>query len=172
MKKASAAKRIAYLGMLTALAMIMSYVESLVPIGLGIPGIKIGLANLVVLTGLYYLKPQEVFLVSVTRILLIGLLFGNGVSIIYSLAGGIVSFFVMLLLKKTGAFSVAGASVAGAVSHNTAQLMCAALIVRTAGIIWYAPMLLAAGVAAGLLIGLLSVRILPVLRRIVGQGEG
>ena len=107
MKKASAAKRIAYLGMLTALAMIMSYVESLIPIGLGIPGIKIGLANLVVLTGLYYLKPQEVILVSVTRILLIGLLFGNGVSVIYSLAGGVVSFFVMLFIKKTGTISIA-----------------------------------------------------------------
>lgn len=171
MKKASAAKRIAYLGMLTALAMIMSYVESLIPIGLGIPGIKIGLANLVVLTGLYYLKPQEVILVSVTRILLIGFLFGNGVSVIYSLAGGIVSFFVMLLIKKTGAFSVIGASVAGAVSHNIAQLVCAALIVRTAGLVWYAPALLAAGVAAGVLIGILSSKILPVIRKIIADKE-
>ena len=92
--------KIAYCGMLTALAMIFSYVESLIPINFGVPGIKLGLANLVVLTGLYYLRPGEVLAVSVCRILLVGFMFGSGISILYSLAGGLLSFAVMLLLIR------------------------------------------------------------------------
>ena len=106
--KENLSKKIAYCGMLTALAMIFSYVESLIPLSIGIPGIKLGLANLVVLSALYFMRPHEVLAVSAARILLTGFLFGNGISIIYSLAGGMLSFLVMFFLKKKGSFSMTG----------------------------------------------------------------
>ena len=111
-------KKLANMAMLVALAMIFSYVESLIPINFGIPGMKLGVANLVTVTGLYFLELPEVFLVVVMRILLTVFLFGNGISIVYSLAGGILSFLVMALMKRLKGFSVAGVSIAGGVSHN------------------------------------------------------
>jgi heptaprenyl diphosphate synthase len=153
------AKKVAFCGMLTALAMIFSYVEALIPVNFGIPGVKLGLANLVVLAGLWILRPHEVLMVSVSRIILISLLFGNGVSLLYSLAGGILSFFVMLGLKKAG-FSGIGVSAAGGAAHNIGQLATAALIVQTAGIFWYLPVLLLSGVLTGVLIGILTGRVL------------
>ena len=101
-------KKLANMAMLVALAMIFSYVESLIPINFGIPGMKLGVANLVTVTGMYFLEFPEVFLVVVMRILLTGFLFGNGMSIVYSLAGGILSFLVMALMKRLKGFSVAG----------------------------------------------------------------
>ena len=111
--------------------MIFSYVEVLIPFNFGIPGIKLGIANLVIVVGLCFLKPHEVFLVSVLRILLVGILFGNGMSLIYSIAGGMFSLAVMLILKKSGGFSILGISVAGGVAHNIAQLAAAMLVVST-----------------------------------------
>ena len=106
-------KKIANMAMLVAVAMIFSYVESLIPINFGVPGMKLGIANLVTVTGIYFLTLPEVLLVVVMRVLLIGFMFGNGMSIIYSLAGGILSVLVMTLLKKAKGFSEVGVSVAG-----------------------------------------------------------
>ena len=124
-------KKLANMAMLVALAMIFSYVESLMPINFGIPGMKLGVANLVTVTGMYFLEFPEVFLVVVMRILLIGFLFGNGMSIVYSLAGGILSFLVMALMKRLKGFSVAGVSIAGGVSHNIGQIIVASVVVET-----------------------------------------
>lgn len=154
------AKKVAYCGMLVALAMIFSYVEALIPISFGVPGIKLGLANLVVLSGLYRMKPAEILSVSVARILLIGFLFGNGMSIIYSLAGGLLSFLVMLLLKKTGGFSAIGVSIAGGVSHNIGQILVAAAVLKSSGVFYYLPVLMIAGILTGALMGILTQRVL------------
>ena len=105
--------RVAYFGVFTALALIFSYVETLIPINFGIPGVKLGLANLVIVIALYKMKLTEVYLLSVVRVLLSGFIFGNYFSIIYSLAGGLLSLTVMALLKKSKGFSVMGISVAG-----------------------------------------------------------
>ena len=161
--KGNPAKKIAFCGMLTALAMIFSYVEALVPISIGIPGIKLGLANLVVLTALYYMRPHEVLLVSAARILLMGVLFGNGMSVIYSLAGGLLSFLVMLILIKAGGFSMIGVSIAGAVSHNTGQILAAAFVLQSFSVFYYLPVLIIAGIITGFLIGILSKRISDIL---------
>ena len=158
------AKKIAFGGLLTALAMIFSYVESLIPLTPGIPGIKLGLANLVVLTGLYRLRAGEVLLISVTRILLTGFLFGSGASILYSLAGGLVSFLCMELALRSGLFSPVGVSVFGGVSHNIGQLLIACWIVKTAGLLGYLPVLLFAGTLAGAAMGVLAVRILQIFK--------
>ncbi len=162
-KDATPAHTAAYCGILTALAMIFSYVEALIPVHFGIPGIKLGLANLVVLSGLYYLRPGMVLMISAARIVLTGLLFGNGVSILYSLAGGMLSYAVMMITLLAGGFSPAGVSVAGGVSHNIGQLLVAAIVLQTPVLIRYLPVLLAAGTVAGLLMGMLTMRVMRAL---------
>ena len=149
-------RKIAYLGVFLALALILSYVESLIPFYFGIPGVKLGLTNLIVVVMLYCTGTKEAFGVSVARILLAGFLFGNLFSILYSLAGGVLSFIVMCLLKKTGRFHVISVSVTGGSSHNLRQLIAAAFVVETYDIFYYMPFLLIAGVATGFVIGMLA----------------
>ena len=148
--------RVAYFGVFTALALIFSYIETLIPINLGIPGVKLGLANLIIVIALYKIRLPEVYLLSVVRVLLSGLIFGNYFSIIYSLAGGLLSLTVMVLLKQMGSFSVMGISVAGGVCHNIGQMIVALLVVETFSVAYYFPVLLIAGLLTGFLIGILA----------------
>lgn len=152
-------RKTAYLGLFAALAIIFGYVETLIPVFVGIPGMKLGLANLSVLFILDRYSWKEAAFVSVVRIIVIGFLFGNLFSIIYSLAGGALSLAVMTLLKKKTDFSLYGISVAGGISHNIGQLIIAMLIVENTTLIYYAPVLLISGVATGLLIGLLTTEV-------------
>lgn len=149
-------KKTAYLGLFAAIAIIFGYVESLIPFFAGIPGMKLGLANLAVLFILEKYSWKEAALVSTVRILVIGFLFGNMFSILYSLAGAALSLTVMTLMKKFSGFSILGISVAGGVSHNIGQLIVASLIVENTSLLYYAPALLISGVVTGLLIGLLA----------------
>ena len=146
--------RVAVFGVFTALALIFSYVELLIPINFGIPGAKLGLANLVIIIVLYKTDWKEALLLSVVRIVLAGFLFGNLFGILYSLAGGILSLAVMALLKWSGAFSIIGVSMAGGVSHNVGQLIMAMLVVETYAVGYYLPVLLIAGLITGTLIGI------------------
>lgn len=146
--------RVAVFGVFTALALIFSYVELLIPINFGIPGAKLGLANLVIIIVLYKTDWKEALLLSVVRIVLAGFLFGNLFGILYSLAGGILSLAVMVLLKRSGAFSIIGVSMAGGVSHNVGQLIMAMLVVETYAVGYYLPVLLIAGLITGTLIGI------------------
>lgn len=148
--------KVAYFGVFTALALIFSYVETLIPIQFGIPGVKLGLANLIIVIALYRMKLSEAYLLSIVRVLLAGFIFGNYFSIIYSLAGGILSLTVMALLRKKGGFSVIGVSIAGGVFHNIGQLIVASVIVETFSMMYYVPVLLIAGLVTGLLIGIAS----------------
>lgn len=158
--------RVAYFGVLTALALIFSYVETLIPINFGIPGVKLGLANLIIVVALYKLPLRKVYLLSVVRILLSGFLFGNYFSILYSLAGGLLSLTVMAVLKRQNGFSVMGISVAGGVFHNAGQLIVAMLVVETFSVAYYFPVLMIAGLVTGLLIGILSNEMLRRLKNI------
>ena len=150
--------RVAYFGVFTALALIFSYIETLVPISFGIPGVKLGLANLIIVIALYKIPLREVYVLSIVRVLLSGVLFGN-----YSLAGGLLSLTVMALLKKAGGFSVIGISIAGGVCHNIGQLVVAMIVVETFAMSYYMPVLLVAGLITGFLIGVVADQ---VLRRI------
>lgn len=152
--------RIAACGVLTALALIFSYIEFLVPLPIAIPGIKLGLANIVCLVCLYALGERYAFLINVTRIALAALLFGSVFSALYALAGGIVSFAVMALLKRTKTFSVCGVSMTGGVFHNLAQLAVAGFLVESAQVFYYFPVLLLSGMATGIGIGILATLIL------------
>jgi heptaprenyl diphosphate synthase len=148
--------RVAYFGIFTALALIFSYVETLIPISFGIPGVKLGLANLIIVIVLYKTALKDACMLSVVRVLLAGFLFGNYYSIVYSLAGALLSLFMMAALKKAGGFSVIGVSIAGGVSHNIGQLIVAMLVVETFQVAYYVPVLLTAGLITGCVIGILA----------------
>ena len=150
------AKKAAYMGMLTALAFVFSYIEFLVPINLGVPGIKLGLANLVVIVALYLMNVRAACTLSFVRILLTGLTFGNPASMIYSLAGGMLSLAIMIMAKKSDFFSVTGVSVLGGVFHNVGQIIVAILVVETKSLLFYLPVLILSGTVAGVLIGILA----------------
>lgn len=152
-------KKIAYCAMLTTLSMIFSYIEALIPFSFGIPGIKLGLANLVVLVGLYFMPVGWVFTVLVLRVTLVSFLFGNLSMMIYSMAGGVLSFLVMLAVKKRKGFSIIGVSIAGGVSHNIGQLAVAVLVVESMAPIYYMPFLMIAGAVAGAVIGMAAYRV-------------
>lgn len=158
--------RVAYFGVFTALALIFSYVETLIPVNLGIPGVKLGLANLIIVVALYKMRLSEAYLLSVVRVLLAGFIFGNYFSIIYSLAGGLLSLTVMALLKKWGGFSLQGISIAGGVFHNIGQLIVAAVVVETFSVTYYFPVLLVAGLLTGLVIGIVAEMMLKRLMNI------
>lgn len=157
--------KIAYFGMFTALALIFGYVESLVPISFGIPGVKLGLANLAVVIVLYLMDVKSAYLLSVLRIVLSGFLFGNLFGILYSLAGGLLSLSVMILLKKTNAFSVVGVSVAGAVCHNIGQLIVATIVLESVSIANYLPVLMIAGIITGFVIGIIALETMKRLKK-------
>lgn len=159
-------KKVAYFGVFTALALIFSYIESLIPINFGIPGAKLGLANLMVVIVLYKMGAKEAYMLSMVRIVLSGFLFGNLFGILYSLAGGILSLSIMTLLKKTDKFSIIGISMAGAVCHNIGQLIIAGIVVESANVIYYMPALLIVGLATGLVIGIISSETIKRLRKI------
>lgn len=148
--------KLAYLGLFSAVAIIFGYVESLIPFFMGIPGIKLGLANLAVLFLLQKYSVKEAALVSVVRILVIGFMFGNLFSILYSMAGAFLSLTVMTLMIKKTDFSLVGVSVAGGIAHNVGQLIIAMLTVSSLNLIYYAPALLISGVITGIVIGKLT----------------
>lgn len=152
-------KKIAMTGLFTSLALILSYVESLLPIVPGIPGVKLGLPNMLILLALYVYGWREALSVNVMRILLAGFLFGNMFSILYSLAGAIVSFLVMLAAKGLKFFPMKSVSILGGVFHNIGQLLVACILVEGLSVLAYLPVLLVSGLLTGLLNGVLAQQI-------------
>ena len=155
----------AYLGIFLALAVIFGYVEALIPVPVPVPGIKLGLTNLVITAILYVYGYREALVITALRVFIIGFLFGNLFSIAYGLTGAVLSLTVMALMKRTGLFGVIGVSAAGGVSHNIAQVMTAYFMVTGFPVRWYMPILMLAGVGAGILTGIADVMIIPRLHR-------
>lgn len=149
-------KKIAFCGLILALALIAGYVESMVPVAVAIPGIKLGAANSVILILLYMVGVKEAYFVNISRVVLAGFLFGSMSSILYSLSGAVLSMLLMTLLKKTDRFSISGVSMAGGVFHNVGQLMMAAWVLETTAVWYYLPVLIISGSITGLLIGFLT----------------
>lgn len=148
--------RVAYFGVFTALALIFSYVETLIPISFGIPGIKLGLANVAVVIAMFKMRVREVYLISISRVILAGFMFGNLFSILYSLAGGLLSLTVMYLMCRTKKFSIYGVSMAGGVFHNVGQLVMAVFVLESFSIAYYFPVLMISGLITGMVIGIIS----------------
>ena len=156
----SRSKSIAAVALLTALALILSYVEAIIPFNIGIPGVKLGIANIVVVIALYIYDWRYALAVNVTRIVIAGFLFSGVFGIIYSMAGGLLSLLVMVLLKRTGLFSCIGICAAGGVVHNMAQLFTAAALVSNLSIFVYYPVLLFSGIICGIITGIVTTIIL------------
>ncbi len=161
-------KRVTTLSILVAVAMVLSFVESQIPLPLPVPGVKLGLANIAVIFTLYRLGVPEAAGVSLVRVLLVSLLFGTLPAFLYSVSGAAVSFLAMCLLRRCGRFSAVGVSVAGGVFHNLGQLAAVALVMGTSSLLWYFPVLLVSGTLAGVAVGLLSALL---IRKIPG-GSG
>lgn len=149
------ASKVAQYGLIAALALVLSYLESLVP-SLGVPGVKLGLPNIAIVFALYRLGWRDACIISLVRVFLVFLLFGNGAGLAYSLAGAALSLSLMGLLKKTGRFSSVGVSVAGGVAHNAGQILVAMALLETSRLAWYLPVLWVSGTIAGVLVGLVS----------------
>lgn len=149
------AEKVAQYGLLTALALVLSWLESLLP-PLGVPGVKLGLPNLAIVFALYRLGFRDACVISLVRVVLVTLLFGNGAALAYSIAGAALSLSLMGLLKKAGKFSSVGVSVAGGVAHNAGQILVAMALLETSRLAWYLPVLWVSGTIAGVLVGLVS----------------
>ncbi len=159
------AKRIALLGVMSALAFGLSWLEFLIPLNWTVPGVKLGLANLAVMAALYLAGWGEAAAVSGVRLLLSLFLFGSFSGFLYSLFGAVLSLTGMILLKKTGKFGIPGVSMTGAVLHNLGQLFAAGLLTGSAAVVSYLPILLAAGTVTGLANGLILTGILRIIRK-------
>ena len=149
------ASKVAQYGLITALALVLSYLESLLP-PLGVPGMKLGLPNLAIVFALYRLSFKDACVISLVRVALAALLFGNGASLAYSAAGAALSLALMGLLHKTGKFSNIGVSVAGGVAHNGGQILVAMALLETSRLAWYLPVLWISGTVAGVLVGIVA----------------
>lgn len=149
-------RKVAILSLSVALAMILSYVESQIPSPIQIPGVKMGLANLAVIYTLYKSGLKDAIVVSLVRVFMLAMLFGNAVSLIYSISGAILSLLTMVILIKLDKFSTVGVSVAGGVMHNVGQILAACILLETNILKYYLPFLLISGVLAGVIIGLIS----------------
>jgi heptaprenyl diphosphate synthase len=159
-------KKAAGYGLLIALAFILSYIESLFVLPIPIYGIKLGLANIVVLAALYMMGVKEAFTLSLVRIILVGFTFGNLSTIMYSMAGGLLSFGMMTAFKKSKWFGMVGVSVIGGVSHNIGQIIVAVFVVENLTMLYYLPFIIVAGVVSGILIGILGALCVTRLRYI------
>lgn len=149
-------RTISTIAMASTLALILSYIESLVPLSFAVPGIKMGLANIAIVFVLYRLGEKEAIAVSLIRLFWVAVLFGSFMTFLYSLAGAALSMTVMIILKRSGKFSAVGVSVAGGITHNAGQIIAAVLLMETAQIAYYLPVLVVSGTVTGVIIGIVS----------------
>ena len=156
--------RVAFLGLFTAFAMILSFVESQIPTFVAIPGIKLGLPNIAIIMILYKFGIKEATIVSLLRVLLTSLLFGTVLSMLYSIAGAVLSLIAMILLKNF--LSIVTVSVIGGVCHNIGQIAVACFVTSTAELLYYLPVLLISGTISGILIGLIGAKVVQKMEKI------
>lgn len=156
--------KVAQMGLMIALAFVLSYLESLLPIQLGIPGAKLGLANIVVLIAIVQFGEKEALFLTIARTVLSGLTFGSLYSMAYSLSGGILSTIIMSLMHKFKKFSIIGISVAGGVTHNMGQLLIAMIVLKSLDLKYYTGFLTLCGVLTGVIIGIVCRSVLKNIR--------
>lgn len=159
-------KKLAFLGLCTAVTLILAYVEALLPpLWAAVPGIKMGLPNIMLLFLLYRFSVKEAAAVSLVRLFAVALLFGNIMTLAYSFAGAVLSLAVMNLLKRIDRFSMVAVSIMGGIFHNLGQVLVAILVLETAEIGYYMIVLTVTGTVAGILIGLAGYLVLKYLKQ-------
>lgn len=156
---------VAHVALMASLALIFSYVEAIIPYNPGIPGVKLGIANIVTVIALYKFGWKDAAAVSLIRIVVAGLLFNGLFGMLYALAGAVISFVGMVVLKRTGLFSITGVSMAGGVLHNLGQLLVAAALIEDLRMFFYFPVLLFSGIISGIAIGVAATLILRALKK-------
>lgn len=155
----SSTQWIAVTALLIALAMVLSYIESQIQFVSIVPGIKLGLTNLVVMVALYRISEKEAIVINLVRIILVGMTFGSMFSLLYSMAGGILSGLVMILMKRWGKVTMTTVSMAGGIAHNVGQILVAMVVLQTQAMLYYLLVLWVTGIGAGIIIGLVSAQI-------------
>ncbi|TCL55036.1 heptaprenyl diphosphate synthase [Kineothrix alysoides] len=159
-------RNVAMYGMLIALAFILSYIESIIPIPVPIPGIKIGLANLVVITALFTMGPKQAFVLSMLRIVLVGFTFGNLSTMMFSFAGGMLSWLLMVAAKRWKRFSMTGVSILGGIGHNIGQILVAMWVINNSVLLYYLPFLIISGLVTGAVIGIVGALITANIKKL------
>ena len=167
-KKRFTVQTVAQCGLLTAMTLVLGFIESLLPVAAGVPGIKLGLSNGVLLFALYMMDAPTAFLLMLLKVVLSGLLFGGVSAMMYALAGGICSMLGMILLKKLR-FSLITVSMAGAVLHNLGQMLLAMIILKTDQLIYYMAVLLLVGLACGAVTGVAAKATIGHMKKIKKQ---
>ncbi len=154
------------MGLLIALAFLLSYIEVLIPFPMIVPGMKVGLANIVIIYAMYVFGMKEAIVLSILRMVLVAFTFGNLYSLLYSLAGAVCSLLIMAILKRTEKFSAIGVSLSGAVMHNVGQIFVAIIVIDTVNLIYILPILALTGIATGIVIGTLATILIKQLSKI------
>lgn len=162
-------KQITECGLLLALSLILSYLESLLPVMIAVPGVKLGLANIITMLLLYRFGGKTAFFFMTLKVILAGLLFSGVAGIIYSFAGGMCCIILMSIAKKCPFFSTLGVSMIGAMAHNAGQLVIALFVMENANILYYLPVLAVTGMITGMMIGYLSSLIYKQYMKIVRE---
>lgn len=159
-------KKITLMAIFIALALVLSYVDSLISLPIAVPGVKLGIANIAIIYTLYKIGTKEAIIISILRIILSSILFGNIVSLAYSIAGAILSLTMMIILKKFTSFSIITVSIVGAIMHNVGQIIMAIILMGTKEIIYHLPVLVVTGVVSGICVGILSALVLKYTKNI------
>lgn len=165
-ERSKRSRKIAYYGMFAALALIMSYVERFIPVPVPVPGVKPGLANIVVLMVLYTMSPKSAFYISIVRVIVSSLLFSGMAGFFYSAAGALLSFLIMFIFKKINIMSIVGVSVSGGISHNIGQILVACAVLENIRIMYYLPVLMISGIITGIFTGFAAKAALRVIKKI------
>jgi heptaprenyl diphosphate synthase len=162
-------RQIALCGLLTAMMLVLGYVESLIPISVGVPGIKLGLSNALLIFAVYMLGAKVSLVLMLLKVVLSGLLFGGVSAMAFSLAGGAVSVMAMILLKRTGGLNPVVVSMVGGAAHNVAQVALAMVILETTKLLYYMAILLLVGLGMGAVTGIAAASVLRHMSRIGGR---
>lgn len=157
-------KKVSVIGLFTAMALLLSCIENMLPFRTGIPGIKLGIANLIIVIAFYFLPSGEVLSISLLRVFFLSVFSGSPFTAVFSFTGAIASFFAMYISYRRNSFSPVGISILGGVTHNLAQLLISALLLNTPAFLWYSPILLISGIITGLINGLITIKIIHTVK--------
>lgn len=157
-------KKVSVIGLFTAMALLLSCIENILPFRTGIPGIKLGIANLIIVIAFYFLPSGEVLSISLLRVFFLSVFSGSPFTAVFSFTGAIASFFAMYISYRRNSFSPVGISILGGVTHNLAQLLISALLLNTPAFLWYSPVLLISGIITGLINGLITIKIIHTVK--------
>ncbi|MCT4605122.1 MAG: Gx transporter family protein [Marinisporobacter sp.] len=166
--KMSKTQKMIFISLLVSQAIVLSFIEKMIPLNFSIPGAKLGLANIITLTSLYLFSFKETFAIILLRTIMAAFIGGSVSGFLYSISGAILSFLIMYLLMRMSLekISTIGISVVGAVFHNLGQLLMAAFIIQNLRLVIYLPMLMLTGVVTGMVVGITVKFLLGFLRKI------